>query len=454
MPGVRSLRDRACLRMSSLLGHRGRAIATAAVWSLVAKTVTAANLFIAVPFVLRDLGPMQFGAWITLVSLVYFAGFLDFGFGNGTMNLIAVAHARNAPGEVAVIFREGRSTLIKVAACLFALVLLLLPTVPWQRLLGLPTSEARNCLLASAAVLLSIVAAVPLNLANRVQLGLGRGELAFRWQAAGQLLALACVIPLALAGASLPLLTLAATGSPLIASLCNTISLWRDPTLAVSAAQPGRPDVATRIRHEGIMFFVMQLSAALAFSADLPLISALRDPAQAGVYAIVQRLFAVIPLSLSLIWAPLWPTYRHALATGHHDWVKQTLRRTTLMAVAIALAASSTILVGFNWITHFWIHRSVLATIPMLLGFSIWSVLEAMGTSLATLLNAASVMRLQMVIASTFAILCFTCKIWTIKALGIEWLPWITAATWSITNAIPVLSLRKRIATEIFGKNY
>jgi O-antigen/teichoic acid export membrane protein len=73
------------------MGPRGRRILHTSAWSMVAKLAAAANLFLTVPFVLRTLGPAQFGAWATLVSLVMFAGFLDFGFGNGTMNLIAAA---------------------------------------------------------------------------------------------------------------------------------------------------------------------------------------------------------------------------------------------------------------------------------------------------------------------------------------------------------------------------
>jgi len=441
-------------RLSSLMGHRGRSIANTAAWSLVAKMASAANLFVAVPFVLRDLGPMEFGAWVTLVSLVYFAGFLDFGFGNGTMNLVAAAHARGATGEVAIILREGRRTLAKVAAWLALAVLLALPLVPWYRLLGLPAEMAGHCRLAAAAVLFSIVVAVPLNLANRVQLGLGRGERAFRWQAAGQLFALISVVVLALAGGSLPELTMAAVGAPLLASACNTIALRRDPALQVPASLPRQVDIAARIHREGLLFFVMQLAAALAFSADLPLISALRDPTQAGVYAIAQRLFSIIPLSLSLVWAPLWPAYRHALATGHQAWATRTLRHSMVTAVCIAGCVGSLIVIGFDWITGFWVHRALAVATPMLVGFAIWSVLEAAGTALATFLNAASVMRYQVITASIFAILCLACKVWTIPNLGVEWLPWVTAATWSITNALPILWFRKRIMTDIFARKY
>jgi O-antigen/teichoic acid export membrane protein len=435
------------------LGHRGRQILHTATWSLVAKLASAANLFIAVPFVLRDLGPGEFGAWATLVSVVYFAGFLDFGFGNGTMNLIAAAHGRGAVDEIPIILREGYRTLTRVALALTMAILVVLPWIPWHRLLGLPEDMARKCLFASAAVLLSIAAAVPLNLANRVHLALGRGERAFRWQAGGQMLSLGVVVVLTLTNASLPLLTLAAVGTPLLTSIGNTLSLRKDPALRVANDSP-RSDIAERIRREGFLFFVMQLAAALAFSADLPLISALRDPVQAGVYAIAQRLFSIIPLGLSLVWAPLWPVYRHALAAGHHDWVKRTLWRSVVVALCVAGAAGVVIVLGFNRITTLWLHHSLIMPPVLLVGFAIWSVMEAGGTALATFLNAASVMRFQLACTTAFALLCFSGKIWAITGPGMEWLPWVTAITWGLTTLLPFIGFRKRILAEAFGRKY
>ena len=81
-------------RLNDSFGHRGRRILLTGGWSLASKACTAANLIISIPFVLGALGASEFGAWATLVSLVAFAGFLDFGLGNGTMNLVASAHGR------------------------------------------------------------------------------------------------------------------------------------------------------------------------------------------------------------------------------------------------------------------------------------------------------------------------------------------------------------------------
>jgi O-antigen/teichoic acid export membrane protein len=439
--------------MSHMIGPRGKLILQTGSWSLAAKTAAAANLFLSVPFVLHALGPVKFGAWATLVSLVVFSGFLDFGFGNGTMNLVAAAHGRGSPVEVASIIREGRRTLTSIAVLLAALVLIALPLVPWYRMLGLPVELANDCRSAAAVVLFTVVLAVPLNLANRVQLAIGRGDRAFRWQALGQLATLALVIFLARASASFVVLCAAAVATPLLASLANTLSLTRDSVLA-HPLQAQRSNFARRIRREGLSFFVLQLSAALAFSADLPLISVLRGPTEAGTYAIVQRLFSIIPLSLGLIWAPLWPIYRQALAAGNHDWVVGTLRNSVRLAAVVAVVAVLAFGFGFEWILSFWVHRPLAVGSFLLAGFALWSVLDAIGTALATFFNAASIMRYQVIVSVVFAVTCLTTKIWAIGHFGTSAVPWVTAATYIATSLLPTLLLGPRLLATALAKDY
>lgn len=435
-----------------LLGPRGQIILRTGGWSLIAKMSSAANLFLSVPFVLHALGPTEFGAWATLASLIAFANFLDFGLGNGTMNLVAAAHGRGDMNEIAAVIQEGRWTLWKIAAVLTVVIIIAAPLVPWYQLLGLPLALAENSRWAAISVLFAIVLAAPLNLANRVQLGLGQGNLAFRWQAAGQLITLGLVILLAHNGASFPLITAATVFTPLLGSLANTLNLARDPTYTARGGR--RPDLAQRIRDEGLLFFILQLAAALAYSTDLPLISALRGSSDAGTYAIVQYLFSIVPLGLNLVWAPLWPIYRHALAARHHAWVALTLRRSVMLAIGIASIVGIFIIAGFDWIVRIWLHHAVSVPISLLAGFAVWNVLNAGGTALAAFLNAASVIRFQVVTASIFAALCLGFKVLMLLKVSIAWLPWVTAVTWTLTNAVPLFCFRRRILTSIFSRKY
>lgn len=438
---------------SRWMGPRGRRILHTGAWSMVSKASSAANLFLTVPFVLHALGPKLFGVWATLVSLVIFATFLDFGLGNGTMNLIAAAHGRGEYDEVGYILREARRTLLWLALWLAIAASVALPLVPWHHLLGLPEIMAANCRAAAAAILYTVVLAVPLNLANRVQLGLGRGDRAFRWQAMGQLLTMAVVIALAKSGAPLPLLVLAAVATPLVASVVNTWLLWLDPQMR-SPAKKRYPAYAAHIRREGLLFFVLQLAAALAYSTDLPLISALRGPTDAGTYAIVQRLFSIIPLSLGLIWTPLWPIYRQALATGDHKWVMRTLKRSVVLAVFIALSTGCVLALGFGRIASLWVHQPLAVAGALLIGFALWCTVDAAGTAIATFLNAASIMRYQVFTAAFFAVVCIGLKVWAISHFNIWIVPWITAATFLFLNLVPTLLLGPRIIALTHSKTY
>lgn len=426
--------------IQSLLGQHGRALINIGSWSLVAKACAAANLFLTIPFALQALDAPLFGAWATLTSLVAFAGFLDLGLSNGTLNLMAAAHGRGSDAEAAMIHRESQRLLGVIALLLACVLLGPLLLAPWQRLLGLTEDLADTSTAAVAIVMAAVVASVPLNLAHKAQLALGRGDRAFKWQAVGQLVTLAFVIAVALWHPTLPALTAAAVFTPLLAALASTLDLHRAPLRRESSrtVQPPRTAIRLNIRREGTLFFVLQLSAALAFSADLLLISSIRGASEAGAYAVVQRLFSVIPLALSLAWAPLWPIYRKSLASGEHAWVARTLRRSMLGAALFAAACSTAILLGYTPLMQN-LALDHQASWLLLAGFAAWSVLEAISTGLATFLNSASVLRFQVICSSSFALTCIGAKAWVLIHYDSSLMPWMNVAAYCATCVLPLL---------------
>lgn len=441
-------------RTQGWVGTRGKRILHTGVWSMVAKVAAAANLFLTVPFVLKALGPSQFGVWITLASLVTFAGFLDFGLGNGTMNLVASAHGRGDERRIGTIVREGRRALILIALLLGAIALVAVPWTPWYRLLGVPESMSTTARISVGIVIATIILAVPLNLATRVQLGMGQGDRAFKWQAIGQGLTTCLVVVLARAHAGLGLLVAATVITPLLASIANNVQLSRNILMAQPSAQARNPAIAAAIRNEGVLFFILQLAAALAFSSDLPLISALRGSEEAGQYAIVQRLFSVISMALGLVWMPLWPIYRQALATGDHGWVQRTLRKSLQAALAIATVGALALAFGSDWITGIWIQKPLHISGYLVAGFALWCIVDAAGTALATFLNAASIVRYQVILASIFAPSCLVAKVWMIDAFGTATVPWATITTYLFISLIPTLLLLPQLIAHVAIRKY
>ena len=414
--------------LNGMIGHRGYRILKTGGWALTAKICAAINLFVCVPFVLEALGQRHFGAWAAVVSVITLSNFLDFGLGNGAMNLIAGAKGGNRPEQISAIIATAYSSLLKTTAVL-TLSFLAIPFLPWHRLLGLPAADADISMASVAIVLLAVLATIPLSLANKLQLGLGIGGKAFRWQAAGQLLTAGTVIVLAKSGYGLPALVAGSALVPLSALLMNTRELLKSlPTMD----NPLHTDslISRQIRHEGALFFILQLCAALAFSLDLLLITALSGAEQATGYSIAQRAFSLIPLSLGLFWVSLWPAYREALAAKHHHWAFKIFKKSTLLAAAYAACCGILMAILFEPVTGLWIGHSLKVSGVLIWGFAAWHVMEAVGTSISMLPNAASCMKYQMILAVIFSIACISIKTYAVTYLGAEYIPILTFITY------------------------
>jgi O-antigen/teichoic acid export membrane protein len=409
-------------------------------WSLAAKCVAAVNVFAALPFVLRSLGPAEFGVWATLVSVTTFAGFLDFGIGNGAMNMIADARGRDRPDEVRIVLREA-ATVLKGIAIIMLVVVAATAWLPWWRIFGLSHAVAPDARNAALVALTVVACSVPLSLATRAQLGLGLGHVAFRWQTFGQVFALGATIVAALTDAGLAWIVAASLSSTALPASINALTLWRHPTYGrrLRSSSPRRPDIRARIRRDGILFFVLQLGGALAFTIDLPLITAIRGPVDAGEYAVVQRFFSLIPLSLSLLWVPLWPIYRQALAAKDFRWARRTLGWTVAGAGAYAFVAASLFALIFPFIAPRWLHRDFPVSSVLLAGFAVWIAIEAIGQAFATFLNAAGILEFQVYVVVLLAILAIGLKVTALTVASTSLVPWSTVLAYTAASLVPTI---------------
>lgn len=434
------------------IGPRGRHLLHGGAWSLVSKACSAANLLLSVPLVLASLGAAHFGVWATIVSLVSFAGFLDFGFGNGAMNLVAGARGRGAEHEVASIVQAARRPLLVVSACVAVVggfAVASLPLGDWLRIPSLDRSAARACF---AFLVATVAVGIPLNFSTRVMLGLGEAATAFRWQAAAQLVTLASLALAAVLQQGLVVLVGIALAVPLLGPLATTVLLRRHLHAQRLVRSRGLGD---RIRREGALFFALQLAAAASFGLDLALITHLQGPESAAEFTIVQRAFSLIPLSLGLLWTPLWPTYRHALAAGHWEWVIRTLRRSLAGAVAFAALGAALVAAALALVWPYAKARAFDLDPRLVGGFALWVTADAAGSAISTFFNAASIMRYQVVIGLAFAVVCVAVKAWSIGQWGAWSAPWTTLACYLVVSLLPTAVLGPRLVQRaLASRNY
>lgn len=421
---------------NSLIGRRGRQIIKTGGWSLVAKMFSALSVFICVPFSLNALGDKYFGAWATIISIFTFSSFLDFGIGNGAMNLIADAKGRKNDSEVFKIANQSLLITNKLTLALLAIFTALTLLIPWHKILGLGPNDAIESTKSIATIFIALLLAIQINLVARLQLGLGKGHKAYKLLALGQITSIPIVIIVSKIYPSLPALVAASTITPLLFLFKNTY-IFRAEYSSNSERVVNIDHTYLSILKSGGGFFTLQLIAVAAFNSDLLLISATLGAEAAGQFSIVQRIFSVIPILMGLAWNALWPAYRESLSKGDYQWVMRTFKISTVVLILFSILAGSFLAIFVNDIAHLWIDNQSRQYGQLVWGFVIWNLVFAAGSSIAIILNSANVIKFQIITFGAFAIAAPFAKIHVMNAIGIEYINSYSAVMYLLFCVIP-----------------
>jgi O-antigen/teichoic acid export membrane protein len=412
-------------------GRNQRAAITGAT-AVLARGVQVATSLITIPLTVRYLGNERFGLWMTVSSVLAMANFADFGIGNGVLNTVSDAFGKNDFDGIRAAISSGFAILSLVGLVLLALFASTLFWVSWAGVFCVVSVQARS----EAAPALMVFALcfalnIPLDLVQRAQLGLQQGFRMNLWQIFGSLVGLAGVITGIHIRAGLPFLVAAVAGAPVMAAALNTLHFFvvSRPDLRPHRRFVSRQTVS-RIVTFGTLFFVLQLVAAVAFSADNFIIARTLGASAVPDYSIPQRMFSLISVMVAMLITPLWPAYGEAISRGDIPWVRRTLGRSLAVVFGAATVTSLTMLLIAHRLLAWWIGSRVSPPFVLLLGLALWTIVDCCGNTIAMFLNGASIMRFQIIVASIFGITCVAAKVYLTSRYGIVAVPWTTLITY------------------------
>jgi O-antigen/teichoic acid export membrane protein len=417
-------------------GQRGagrtRRVAITGSTAVMARVVQVSTSLITIPLAVHYLGNERFGLWMTVSSVLAMANFADFGVGNGVLNTVADAFGKNDFDRIRAAISSGFAVLSTVGLLLLALFASTFAWVSWADVFRVTSAQAR----AEAAPALMIFAFcfalnIPLDLVQRAQMGLQQGFRMNLWQVCGSLAGLAGVIIGIRMHAGLPLLVAAVAGAPVAAVALNTFHFFvvSRPDLRPRHRFVSR-DVISRILTFGTLFFILQLVAAVAFSADNIIVARTLGASSVPEYSIPQRLFSLISMMVVMMVTPLWPAYGEAISRGDIPWVRRTLGRSLVLVFGFATVASMAMLLIAHRLLGWWIGPRISPPFVLLLGLALWTVVDCCGNTIAMFLNGASIMRFQVGVASIFGATCLAVKIYLTGRYGIVAVPWATLFTY------------------------
>jgi len=427
--------------------ERHRRIMFSALASALAKIISVTTALISVPLTLHYLGSERYGMWMTISSLAAILAFADLGIGNGMLNAITTAHGHDDRAAVRGYVSSGFFALSLVSLSLLCVLAVTYRVIPWVKLFNVQNDIARQEVGPAVAVFFVCFAlSIPMAVVQRVQLALQRGFLSSLWQCLASTFGLIGVLVAIRQEAGLPWLVLAFVGVPLVVSGLNSFVFFGyiQPDIGPSRHAVTRL-AATHLMRSGGLFFVLQLVAAVAYASNSFVITHLMGASAVADYAVPERMFSTITMVLAMVLTPLWPAYGEAIARGDLVWVRNTLRRSVLIAVMLSFILSFTLVFIGSWLMELWVGNAVLSSLILLFGLAVWKTIEAGGNALAVFLNGARVVRVQVIMAILTAISALVLKFVFVRSIGISGVVWATILSYSLFTAIPTMFLLPRI---------
>jgi O-antigen/teichoic acid export membrane protein len=418
--------------------------------SLVARGASVASFLLLVPLTVPYLGTERYGIWMTLLSLIALLGITNLGMGNALITLIARTDAAANDEEAGRYVSTAVVLFWTIAISLGLVGAAVLPFVPWHSLFNIPAGPlADEGGRAAVALLVVFFLTIPVGVVGQIRLGYQEGYVTAWLDATASVLGVVGVVVGIAVGAGLPVLVATAAAAPLATGLLNWILLVRArPALHPRVARAGRRHARVLLRSGGL-YFALQLAIVVGFSADNFVAAQVLGPAAVTQYAVPSRLALAGVALISVLVLPLWAAYAEALARGDVAWVLRILQR-SLIATSTAALAGAVVFVSFGGpIVDAWSRGEVDPGWGLLVGLGLWLVLGSVGSALAMFLNAAHIVRMQVICASLMATANIMLSIVLAKRIGVAGLIWGTVISYTIFVVVPYAVLVPRLLVRL-----
>jgi O-antigen/teichoic acid export membrane protein len=386
-----------------------------------ARIISLAVSLITIPLTLKYLGIERYGMWMTISSMVAMFSFADLGMSNGLVNLVADANGRDDRDTVRHATASAFWMLSIIAGFLLVSIASVYQFIPWYRVFNVDSARAMR---ESGPAVLALIACfavnLPLGIVGSIQTGFQNGFITNLWASAGSAISLFTVLLAIHFRAGLVVLILGLSGAPVLASVFNAAHLflvdrpWLLPRMRFFSR-----DIASRLLKTGLMFFCLQLAAALGYQSDNLVIAHLLGARMVASYAVPSRLFNILPLLIGIIAGPMWPAYADAVASGDGQWIRKTFKRTVIGLGTMTFAATLILVIYGNIILTLWVGPQMRVSFALLLAFGVRCVLSAYLQPLSFLLNGMGKLRAQAIIAILMSIFNLVLSILFVRSFGV-----------------------------------
>lgn len=416
-------------------------IAQGVATGLASRGVSVVVSFFSVPLTIGYLGTERYAIWVLLSAVLAWINLAEFGLGDGLLNAVSTARARNEPCLARVFVATTFWIFIAISVILGLGLWLLWPSVDWPGLFSVRSGAvARELSPALTATLAVFLISLPLSVFNKVLFALQEARLANLWATAANLVSFLGLIVVTLSKSSLVWLVLGYSGSLLAVNVIGTLWLFfrHAPWLRPDLLQV-RAEVIGKLSATGGTFFLISLSSLLLLQTDNFIIAHYLAPRAVVQYSITWRLFQYTTLLQALAVTTLWPAYAEAFTRNDTAWIVRTFRGNLIYSVGITALLVGILTIFGQSIIRAWAGSDAVPPFVLLLWMGGWSLISCSMTAIGCLLNGSGNSRGQSIYGNITAVANLGLSIVLIQHFGIPGVIAATVIAYAIFNIGPAL---------------
>jgi O-antigen/teichoic acid export membrane protein len=416
--------------------ERYRLAALGALATIASRLAGVGLILLTVRWAAPQLGPERFGVWATFSGLATTLAFLDLGVGNALVNRIAHATAGGDSQRLTRVVMGGFAWLVTIGSAASIILAAASAWVPWAALFKLSSSisggETRTAALAFSWLFgLNIVSTGAL----KILIGQQRSYEAQLISMLAALLAYPATWLALRHGNSVGLLLAAGLGTQSILIILMVLSLLaRRGLLAVRQLGVSMREERNMLLSTGALYLVVQIGTAIGWGSDTFLLAGIAGVADVAAFAVGQRLFLFAFQPIAILNGSLWAAYSDAHAREDRAFIRNTLRRSLALSLAVGTGSSILLLIFGARLAALWTESTIDVPWALLAAFALWTPLEAAGTAVAYYLNGTGIVREQMVVVLAFCVLALPAKVFATLYAGATGLVVATALAYAVSH--------------------
>ena len=368
----------------------------------------------------RFLGTAGFGIIAILTGLVTALGFLDLGIGNSAISTISASlstgrheRARRDVGT-ALVAMSGIGIGVAVIGSLLAL------TAPRDLLFATPGVSDADLRTSLVVFAISLALAIPGSLGSRICLAQEMGSTNNLYLVVGAAGSVAATALCALLSAPVWAFTTAAVLVPNLALVVQTVMFT---TSRRGAIRPDLSDVSwTRLRvvgHSSFYYMILGACSALAFQTNTLVVAYVLDSRAAGVLGVATRVFSLVSTLFVAGLQQSWASSARAMAAGQMNWVRQNFFRVLRLTSVPVILISTVLVIAGQPLIRLWAGADSVPPLVLLIPLAIWTCYNFAMTQLSFLLNAANVLRPQVIVAVAMLLVSLPLAVYLTDLIGI-----------------------------------